>query len=182
MENLSCNSSEKSGRGPYVGINWSLAVSTASQLLRKYTGTMLLSRRTMDVTAIQSATCALSSQSFPREISTSSRKDARRCFSWSRTMADELSILSQKYIPRISAACTKNGWIAAPEVSPRNRACCFSEVKRIPNLFSRHKVFNRLIKMELAPSKSENSRYIQLHAQLLQGYIRKLESSSSQRR
>lgn len=31
-----------------------------------------------------------------------------------------------------------------PEVSPRNSACCFLEVKRTPILFSRHKIFNRL--------------------------------------
>ena len=39
----------------------------------------------------------------------------------------------------------KNGWIMVPEVSPRNSACCFREAKKIPSLFSLHKVLNRLM-------------------------------------
>lgn len=59
-------------------------------------------------------------------------------------MVGELPMSSPRCIPTDWAAYTKNGLIMVPEVSPRNRACCFSEVKRIPSLFSRHKVLNRL--------------------------------------
>jgi hypothetical protein len=124
----------------------------AAQLFWRCTRALSFSRRIMDPAMTQTDACTISSQSRILKMPTKDSEHIWVCFVRSRTMAGELSIPSQKYIPRAWALYTKNWWMTSPEVSPRNRACCFSEVKRIPSLFSRHRILNRLVKKESVTS------------------------------
>jgi len=74
----------------------------------------------------------------------------------------------------------KNGLRTAPEVSPRNRACCFSEPNRIPILFSRKRTLNRLTAKDQFYQRSAGSGHAQFHVQLSLSDIGELEPLSSQ--
>ena len=76
----------------------------------------------------------------------------------------------------------KNGLRTVPEVSPRNSACCFSELKRIPNLFSRKRILNRLTVKDQFHQRSAGSGHAQFHVQLPLSDIGELESFSPQER